>query len=636
MSTRGELPLGPMRAILSTGVRGALAAEDYEDFIRRFHRDVARELATFGDVILDEDGTRSLGMMLGRAIWGATPTPRNNYRPKSLPAPGRNDRCVCGSGMKYKHCCGGGPPPIRLESAQLWPFVLEELPAKARNELLASRTVPIESLVMAASDAAEAGRLKLGVSMLEPLFEPEIGGSNDVYDSALTLLCNLYDSLGFTRKKLSILARVIANVPRSPLRSGAYQRLAAIAIDDGDVEGAWEAFRRAQTDDPTSPMIGILEIQLLLAENRVELARERANILRRQLQREQIEGAENAISFLTEVIEDPFGAVADVGMQSEGGKGLRLRDILVDIDKRPLPSYRFTAEQDAEMQESWHCLVPPDELRTLEADWHSIYPLGKPFSVQPVPDTDADPWELHVEDAWSEFLARHPDAFDSLDILDDLITAVELHPASDFLGMRESLQEPLIRRAEKIICRAIDSSDTPRQISLPWMDPANRPILRCLLAAYDLAEADGDSQRSRELVELLLRINPSDNHGLRAEFMNGLLRDGENERALDLADGYPDDVLAELVYGRVLALIRLGRARDAIAAAQIAADRLPEVRRFLVQSRIRQPELSPYGITLGGKDQAWLYRQAMRQQWLETPGALALLKKTRGRQTKKT
>lgn len=32
--------------------------------------------------------------------------PRNNMPYRATPAPGRNEPCPCGSGRKYKHCCG--------------------------------------------------------------------------------------------------------------------------------------------------------------------------------------------------------------------------------------------------------------------------------------------------------------------------------------------------------------------------------------------------------------------------------------------------------------------------------------------------------------------------------------------------
>jgi hypothetical protein len=34
------------------------------------------------------------------------------------------------------------------------------------------------------------------------------------------------------------------------------------------------------------------------------------------------------------------------------------------------------------------------------------------------------------------------------------------------------------------------------------------------------------------------------------------------------------------------------------------------------------------GVQYGGDDQAWLYREAMRDLWLETPGAIDWLKRT--------
>ena len=37
------------------------------------------------------------------------------------------------------------------------------------------------------------------------------------------------------------------------------------------------------------------------------------------------------------------------------------------------------------------------------------------------------------------------------------------------------------------------------------------------------------------------------------------------------------------------------------------------------------PDRNPYGVILGGEEEAWLYREAMRQAWKETPGALELL-----------
>ena len=39
-------------------------------------------------------------------------------------------------------------------------------------------------------------------------------------------------------------------------------------------------------------------------------------------------------------------------------------------------------------------------LATLEADWHAVYPVDKPFSVHLAPYADEDPWEPAIEDRW--------------------------------------------------------------------------------------------------------------------------------------------------------------------------------------------------------------------------------------------
>ena len=274
-------------------------------------------------------------------------------------------------------------------------------------------------------------------------------------------------------------------------------------------------------------------------------------------------------------------------------------------------------------------LVPPPAIAVLEADWHAIFPLGKPFSVHLAPFSDEDPWEPAIEDRWMAFLQRHPEAFDSIDILDDLASAVQLHPAGDMLGVGVSLQQPLVERAERILCKALDATDAPQNPRLPWPDPRNRPALRCLFRAVMLAAERGDRARERESMERLLRLNPDDNHGVRALLMNLLLRMGDDEAALALVGRYADDLFPELLFGKVLALVRLGRDREAADAVQCAVDAFPEVRRYLMRERAAQPAIDPVGVRFGGKDQAWLYRDAMRDIWLLHPTALTLVRKTR-------
>ena len=56
-----------------------------------------------------------------------------------------------------------------------------------------------------------------------------------------------------------------------------------------------------------------------------------------------------------------------------------------------------------------------------------------------------------------------------------------------------------------------------------------------------------------------------------------------------------------------------------------ALEDLPKVPRYLSAKRIRKPKLDPHGVLIGGNDQAWLYREEMRDVWKSTPGALEWL-----------
>jgi len=87
-------------------------------------------------------------------------------------------------------------------------------------------------------------------------------------------------------------------------------------------------------------------------------------------------------------------------------------------------------------------------------------------------------------------------------------------------------------------------------------------------------------------------------------------------------------MLAETQYGRILALYRTGELRKAEQALHSALEQLPKVAEYLIKARVAQPELSDFGIQFGGDDQAWFYRDEMRETWKKTSGCLEWLKKT--------
>ena len=628
-------------------------------------------------VIMDPEMLRALGVTFANMIWNSTPLPSNHFKPRPLPLPGRNDPCPCGSGRKYKQCCAQLPAMPALSVDGIWPIIFERLDKETAARAIRENQVPINALSTIANEYLESGQPKKAATLLAALFDGNIRKTNDDAEFALTLLCNAYDDLGHKKKKITLLQYIIDTVPRSPLRSGAWQRLSTIRMDKGDADGAWDAFQHAQRDDPKSPGLGLLEVQILNAQGRNEKARQRADFWVRQMRRAGHADDELPLAFMIEVARDPVEAFADFGLESVDDAGMLLKQWLESIQGRPLPEYTIgeemtptgpcdgsgmnalreqlssygmdeyqilqaldelknglgdtgddeedgVEEEDFLPETDGKSLHPPASLDKLELDWHGIYPLDKPFSIHETPSGDADPWDVFEERKWASWLQAHPAAFDSLDIIDDLATALMLHPQFGAAWLNEALLLPLLHRSEAITDKALA---TAGESKLPWVMPGNRPALRAMVRLVNVKDImEGNKEEALHRARRLISINPNDNHGFRTMVMNQLIIRGLDEEALQLAQGYPGDMNPEVTFGKILALYRLGVKKEAVEELGHALEFLGKIPRYLTAKRIRKPKLRPDAIQFGGDDQAWYYREEMRDVWLQTPGALDWLK----------
>jgi hypothetical protein len=266
-------------------------------------------------------------------------------------------------------------------------------------------------------------------------------------------------------------------------------------------------------------------------------------------------------------------------------------------------------------------LCAPSAVQRVESRWRRMLDCAKPTSTHLVPLTPCDFWE---RENWLEFLASHPETADSLDILDDLATALYLHPESALPWINRTLLTPLLERVGQIVERILPERSTR---TIPWDSEENRPALRLLFRLYLTRSEEGRESAAVETLNTLLRLNPTDNHGARAELMNYYLRQHENEKALDLADRFPDDLLAEVAYGKVLALYRVGARNQANHALHRAQARLPRIARYLTRKRISAPKRDGMTGAPQAEDEAWLYREEMLDVWEAEPGLLEWLRK---------
>ncbi len=636
--------------VIQRSVRQILLVPDPDSFLdwARAHLPEMLGLsgAQFGEV-----ERRRLANLLGTAIWNATPQPSCAFQTRLMTPRPPEEPCSCGSGSRYGDCCGAFEDLPELSSDLVWEILLDELPEHGLRDALALHAVPEPLLARIADRWLSQDRPKRAAALLEPLFAGSLEELDGEFEPSIDILCDAYDRLDHRRKKEAFLDR-ICNEGSRPLRAAAWQRRCTMAIDEGDFPAAASAFTAALRSDPDNPGTAILEITLLAAQHKDWIARERARFW--LLRFRQVGFAHpGVLEFLTHAVEDPQEALVDSHSDALDPVLLDLHDWITLIQSRPLPVYRVEpssahapgwlpgqlalfddldaplpdgAAENAILGQSQDAPGPaqlraPAGVRQLEAGWKAVFPAAKPDSTQLVPKEEVDLWSTPD---WLDHLLANPALADSLDVLDDLATALYLHPESTLPWISHLLLRPLLERARAILDRTLPE-DAPNHI--PWSAPPNRPALRLLFRQY-LCQIDEDEPHgAARTLERLLRLNPRDNHGVRAELMNHYLRDGQDELALALARRFPNDGLADLAYGEVLALYRLGRQDRARLVLTTAVRRLPRIPHYLTRKRIKRPRLAPAGTLPGVDDQAWMYREAMRDVWEAEPGILAWLRR---------
>ncbi len=629
-----ELPLD-LEGLIQDAVKVALREQDAGRFLA-WMRSHIYDYSTLGasghDDLFDEraadhnDLLRSLGMVLGRNLWNAIPLPSNRYRPAPLPPPAPNDPCICGSGRQYKLCCGQLPQMPTPDHNDMWPLILDLLSPHQRQEAYNTGRVPAEMLGIKANELLEEGHPGKGRKLLEPLFDPEFTDTGEAHDFALNVLCNIYDALGFRQKKARLLQRITADAPRSALRSGAWQRLSAMRMDQGDSAGSWEAFRQAQRDDPGTSSLGVLEIQLLLSENRSSEARDRARMWLRQIRRSDLQD-DMLTEFFEAVASDPHAAMVEIGMEMSGGAGEAVAGVLAGLDQRPLPEYRLVeAPVYAETGRTHYLLQAPEQLEGLEGDWGDVFPRHGLVAVEGAVAamTDESPWDPETEALWTRWLKDVPRALDNLFVLDDIASALLEHPQANIPGWDERMLGPLLNRQCAILAQALEG----RFGALDTVSVENQPAFRALMRRLELSLRHGDQDAMEQDARLLLRLDPTDEQGVRLLLLDHVLRNGRYDDVLALAHDYPDDDEPDLSFGSALALFCQGEralADDRLAQAMVS---FPLVAPMLLNKSARVPRAHEDSGP-GSPSQAWFYRESALDLWQETPGALDWLGQAR-------
>jgi hypothetical protein len=110
-----------------------------------------------------------------------------------------------------------------------------------------------------------------------------------------------------------------------------------------------------------------------------------------------------------------------------------------------------------------------------------------------------------------DFLRQHPEAFDSLDILDDLTTAVGRHAQAQSRWVDALMLTPLLTRTAALVGAACQDT---AEVVRPWTLEENRPALRGLFRLFQQQLSRHDQAAATATAHELLRLNPADPLGV--------------------------------------------------------------------------------------------------------------------------
>jgi tetratricopeptide (TPR) repeat protein len=583
--------------LLARSVAVILKSENPELFLHWFGN-YAQPLAPnfFRQFGAHSEALRSFAAFFARYIWNRTALPGNHFRPLPLPNPERNAPCLCGSGRKYKQCC------LRMEPSQdmfpnlsLLPYVLDNLTAKQRSALPYEYLSP-EELEHVASGWLEKGRAADAAKLLEGLFA-DLGKVDHRAEAAFDRLLDCYDTLGNPLKKKRLLERGSA-APNKRIRAAAMQRRCCILSDKSDYAEAWALFQQLQRLDPNDPSLSHLEVTMLLGQGEQVRAAERARFWLARLARDRTQDYSLLMDFLREVAQgNTLSAKKTIAMESSS----LLQRLTRLAEQLPAPACHY-------------------KLKPLDG---SAGPLQASKSMQSL----IAQWQAHGEFASSleddiAWLEQHPQAWQCFEIMADWLDALREERISH--GFEEIVLLPVLRHVEALL-RQILQRHQADNLPFEWGWLENRAALS-LLQRYVivLRMIKQTKEAVRVAAWMVLTLNPNDNQGMRGGLLHDYLRLGHLDEALALAQRYPDD-LAEMTYGTVLVQFMRGQMALAQKTLVVARRRYPEVAKMLLAEKPRQPRLKEGFVTVGGKDEAWYYRDDHLDLW-QTSGGLDWLR----------
>jgi len=493
------------------------------------------------------------------SLWADLPMPGHGLQALGQSRQGRNDPCACGSGQKYKHCCGANAMPPLFGNMNLLRYVLDAYPKSRLGEVSASKA-SIDAVADTAFQWLDGGDAARASALLEPYFAGSAPLTVRVAP-LFNLLMDAWLTLGRRTKRERLIDAILQRGDR-PLQSDALQRRTTMLADRGDHAAAWRAFKQASELNPNDPALSFLEVTTLLSEGRVSEAQARAQWWAAFLARQRDPQLADLVERLRDMAKDPYGGMMGVATSADA-ELQRLHDLFLAAPP-PAVRHRFDVFMEEGEHRAAHAVasefVPDAELARLEKRWQKVFPQAKPGLTALQNDAE-EVWDNAP--AWLDLLQKHPALWFSFDVLDDLVMAVD---TVHWAGVEQRLLVPMAERAAEQLRLTLESRGGG-PVQCPWGVLSHRPSLRPIAHLAYICKEAGNWQRFMELAHwLVFELNPNDNHGLRDDLSCAYVRFERWTDVLALNDRYPDDMQPALALNAVLATFSLG---DATAARKM-------------------------------------------------------------------
>ncbi len=248
--------------------------------------------------------------------------------------------------------------------------------------------------------------------------------------------------------------------------------------------------------------------------------------------------------------------------------------------------------------------------------------LGEQLGDDFEPDNDVDKAQEIMFDAWEarggkQRIALAHKALAVSPLCADAYVMLAAEAEKTLPGKIARYREG-IAAGEKILGEEVFKEDA----GMFWGLVETRPYMRALHGLAGVLWESGAQGEAVATLQEMLRLNPSDNQGVRYELLDQLLESGRDKEAKELVKAYNNDGSAAWAFGRALLQFRTsGDNEKSRQLLKSAVECNPHVAAYLTGAKAMPRKLPAY-YGMGDDSEAAVYALTGKAPWAATTGAL--------------